>query len=83
MTPKIGSNTGIAPDEPSTSFAKDQTERNHRMNVHKLPEQIETIRRLLAASKPRSRRRIELELQLRDIVTKQLRVECRNGRRVA
>lgn len=53
------------------------------MNVHKFPEQIEIIRRLLAASKPRSRRRIELELQLRDIATKQLRVECRNGRRVA
>ncbi len=53
------------------------------MNVHKLPEKIGVIRRLLAASKPRSHRRIELELQLRDLVTKRLRFECRTARRAS
>jgi hypothetical protein len=76
MTPNIGHNTGVAPEAQATKGTI-------TMNVHKLPEQIEIVRRLLAAAKPRSHRRIELELQLKDLVTKRLRFECRSARRSA
>lgn len=53
------------------------------MNPEKLAAQIGGLRRALVSAKPRSRRRIELELQLRDLVVKQLRLEARQRRRAA
>ncbi len=49
----------------------------------KLREMIATTKTSLLRSKPRSQRRVELELQLRDLVTKQLRTEMRQERRKA
>jgi hypothetical protein len=45
-----------------------------------LAEQIASTRRRLAAARPRSNQRIELELRLRDLMTKQLRREIRKDR---
>jgi hypothetical protein len=45
--------------------------------------QIEAIKRSIATVRPRSRRRVELELQLRDLMTKRLRYENRKDRRAA
>jgi hypothetical protein len=41
---------------------------------------IASTRRRLAAAKPHSRARIELELKLRDLMTKQLRREIRQDK---
>lgn len=51
------------------------------INMEKLYRQILQMRQLVAAAKPRSHRRIELELLLRDLVTKHLRAESRHDRR--
>lgn len=45
--------------------------------------QLESLQRSLLAAKPRSRRRVELELQLRQLRTKALRLECRKQKRAA
>jgi hypothetical protein len=41
------------------------------------PEKIERTKAELRVAKPRSRRRVELELRLRDLVLRQLRSEMR------
>jgi len=46
-----------------------------------IAEQIKRVKLELARSKPRSRRHVELELRLRDLIVRQLRSE--NRRRVA
>jgi hypothetical protein len=43
-------------------------------------QQIERTQRELVGTKPRSRRRIELEIRLRDLRTRQLRAEMRGKR---
>jgi len=53
---------------------------NSPSNLRKM---IEMTKSSLERSKPRSQRRVELELQLRDLVTKQLRTEMRQERRKA
>ncbi len=45
--------------------------------MKKINQQISETRRELLNTKPRSRRRIELETRLRDLVIKQLRTENR------
>jgi hypothetical protein len=48
-----------------------------------LQEQIAMTKRSLEHAKPRSHRRVELELMLRDLVTQQLRLEIRVSKRAA
>ncbi len=48
-----------------------------------LTERINFMRLELQCAKPRSRRRIELELRLRDLVVEQLKRETRKPRRRA
>lgn len=45
-----------------------------------LQKQIEATRLELLKTKPRSRRRIELEIRMRDLVSRQLRSECPRDR---
>lgn len=45
--------------------------------MRKTVEEIEATKIEMLKAKLRSRRRIELELRLRDLVLKQLRSECR------
>ena len=45
-----------------------------------LSEQIASTRRRLAAARPRSNQRIELELRLRDLMLRQLKHEIRKER---
>jgi hypothetical protein len=45
--------------------------------------QIARVKRELVSAKPRSRRRVELELQLRNLMLLQLRRETRSERRKA
>lgn len=51
--------------------------------MQKLTDQIERTRNEMLKCKPRSERRIELELRLRNLMTKQLRFENRIERRRA
>lgn len=44
----------------------------------RLPDQIKEVRVNLMRSKPHSRRRVELQIRLRDLVLKQLRAEHRH-----
>ena len=44
-----------------------------------LPQQIALAKVLLRQAKPRSRRQVQLELRLRDLVLKQLRSENRKS----
>ncbi|MDB5550820.1 MAG: hypothetical protein JWL86_804 [Rhizobium sp.] len=53
------------------------------MNVDKIAEQAAAIRRQLVSAKPHSRKRIELEIRLRDLVLQQLRAETRKSKRAA
>lgn len=53
------------------------------MKQENIYEQLESLQQSLVAAKPRSRRRVELELQLRQLRTKALRMECRKPKRVA
>jgi hypothetical protein len=48
-----------------------------------LVEQIARVKRELVSAKPRSRRRVELELHLRNLMLQQLRRESRGERRRA
>lgn len=52
-------------------------------SASKLQDQITMTRRSLELAKPRSQRRVELELMLRDLVTQQLRLEIRTSKRAA
>jgi hypothetical protein len=52
-------------------------------SASKLQEQIEMTRGSLNQAKPRSQRRVELELQLRNLMLKQLRCELRDEKRAA
>jgi hypothetical protein len=47
--------------------------------MKKTVQQIEETRRELARAKPRSRRHVELEIRLRDLVVRQLRYEIRKN----
>jgi hypothetical protein len=47
-----------------------------------LPEQIASAKISLVAAKPRSRRRVEMELTLRDLMTRQLKFENRKPRKL-
>lgn len=47
------------------------------MTLKKLYEQIESVKRSLVLAKPRSRRGVELQLQLRDLRLKQMKMERR------
>lgn len=76
MTIVHGSNTGVAPDEPATKFARIG-------NQNRIYDQMNALHRLVVSAKPRSHRRIELEFQLRDLRSKCLRMELRNTRRSA
>ena len=49
----------------------------------KIAEQIERTKTEMARTKPRSARRMELELRLRELIVKQLRFENRAERRKA
>lgn len=46
-----------------------------------LPQQIVHARISLMAAKPRSRRRVEMELMLRDLMVRQLKFENRKPRK--
>ncbi|WP_338633912.1 hypothetical protein [Afipia carboxidovorans] len=46
-----------------------------------LPVKIAETKMSLQAAKPRSRRRIEMELMLRDLMTRQLKVENRKDKK--
>jgi hypothetical protein len=58
------------------SFAQAITNQQ-RLKMRKTVEEIEATKIEMSKAKLRSRRRIELELRLRDLVLKQLRSECR------
>lgn len=49
----------------------------------KLAQEIARTKRSLAQAKPRSQRRVELELQLRLLIVRQLREENRQDKRKA
>jgi hypothetical protein len=53
------------------------------MTAKKLQEQISNVLRSMKAAKPRSRRHIELEVQLRGLRTRQLQMEHRSAKRAA
>lgn len=52
-------------------------------SASKLQRQIDATKRSLDQTRPRSQRRVELELELRNLRTKQLRFENRIERRHA
>jgi hypothetical protein len=55
-----------------------------KMNsVSKLQEKITQVKRSLEQAKPRSQRRVELELRLRDLRTKLLQSEIRINKKAA
>jgi hypothetical protein len=52
-------------------------------SASKLQERITQVKRSMEQAKPRSQRKVELELQLRDLMTKLLRSEIRINKRAA
>jgi hypothetical protein len=50
------------------------------MTLKKLYEQIESVKAAMVSAKPRSRRCVKLQLQLRDLRIKQMKMERRADR---
>lgn len=53
------------------------------MTLKKLYEQIDSVKASMVSAKPRSRRRVQLEIQLRDLCTKAIISEMRREKRAA